>query len=332
MELTAHDIASATFRVVRKGYDPDEVRAFQEAAAKALEDAQNLAALMEQRARASAKAAAAAVAPVAPPAPPAEAPSVSVGGVTMRADDAETISRTLLLAQRTAERAVEEATQEAAAIRLAGQTQAREALDQAAIQAAQLLDSARLDARRAGEAERTKVMGEVHALLAPLDFLRQDVDALAGYAARQRQQLLDAAEALRQVAAGQIGEVAEQRRPALSAAADMERLDAAAVPTLADVVEPDVRPEAASRAATRDDSSPVPTVRVAASAAAPMPMVSVPTSESTQARLDLGDDPTAEVPVVRQPATEEPFFDDDSLPTVRPRLPRREGTEPPTRR
>ena len=51
-ELTPSQISAATFRIVRKGYDPDEVHTFLARAADALEIAQQQAASMEARARA----------------------------------------------------------------------------------------------------------------------------------------------------------------------------------------------------------------------------------------------------------------------------------------
>ena len=49
MDLTPSQVASASFRTVRKGYDPDEVAAFLEQAAKALEESQQQATAMEAR-------------------------------------------------------------------------------------------------------------------------------------------------------------------------------------------------------------------------------------------------------------------------------------------
>ena len=53
MDLTPSQVASATFRTVRKGYDPDEVAAFLEQTAKALEESLQQATAMEARARAA---------------------------------------------------------------------------------------------------------------------------------------------------------------------------------------------------------------------------------------------------------------------------------------
>mgnify|MGYP000564593463 CR=1 FL=1 len=184
MEMTPQEIAGTTFRVVKKGFDPEEVRAFQVEAARALDEAQNQASLMEQRARAAVAKAqglrAAAGATMAQGAEPEAAPqavtsdavasdAVASHGVTLRADDAEIISRTLVLAQRTAEHTIADATREASEVRAAAQAEARDAVDQARVVGATLVADVRLEARRAGEAERAKVDNEIQALLARLD-------------------------------------------------------------------------------------------------------------------------------------------------------------------
>ena len=105
MDLTPSQVAAASFRTVRKGYDPDEVDAFLQQASKALEDAQQQATAMEARARAAvARLQEAASAEQAkPPAPEGDVVRVST-------DEAETISRTLVLAQRTADATIADAT------------------------------------------------------------------------------------------------------------------------------------------------------------------------------------------------------------------------------
>src|SRR5262249_19303429 len=105
MDMTPQEIAGTTFRVVKKGFDPEEVRSFQVEAARALESAQSQASLMEQRARAAvakAQGLAASAATGGVVGPTVTNQAVTSSAVAMRADDAETISRTLVLAQRTA--------------------------------------------------------------------------------------------------------------------------------------------------------------------------------------------------------------------------------------
>src|SRR5688572_15565013 len=97
MELSPHAIAAASFRTVKKGFDPDEVRAYLGQVATAVEQAQNQSTAMEARARAAvAKLQELSQQPVvAEPLP-----------VAASSSEVETISRTLLLAQRTADTAI----------------------------------------------------------------------------------------------------------------------------------------------------------------------------------------------------------------------------------
>src|SRR5262245_42598765 len=112
MAISPHDIRARTFTTVKRGgYDQREVEAFRTAAAEALEHATQEATAMEARARA-------AVARIQElqqqPAPePAVEANVGDAEPTVANQEAETISRTLLLAQRTADTTVAEAEQQA---------------------------------------------------------------------------------------------------------------------------------------------------------------------------------------------------------------------------
>src|SRR5262245_9648897 len=113
IDLTPSQVAAASFRTVRKGYDPDEVDAFLQRASQALEQAQQQATSMEARARAAVArlqelSAGGAAKPAAPAAAGAEGDVVHVS-----TDEAETISRTLVLAQRTADATIADANTEA---------------------------------------------------------------------------------------------------------------------------------------------------------------------------------------------------------------------------
>lgn len=129
MDLSPQSVAAATFKTVKKGFDPDEVRSYLAKVAsnlKTLPDKQ--AAAMEARARAAiakmqelAQQASHTPAPVAPA--PAAEPAVRNTEITAGPDDSETISRTLLLAQRTADLAgVADAKVEAESITAAAHT------------------------------------------------------------------------------------------------------------------------------------------------------------------------------------------------------------------
>ena len=138
-------------------------------------------------------------------------------------DESETISRTLLLAQRTADTTVAEAQAEADRLLAAARDDAGASLDAAREDVAQLIEEAKADARRAGESERVQVEGEVQALLARRDFLESDVDHLEQYLVAQRERIVEAAAALNDLVQRVPGGLADMRRPLLSAAADSVR-------------------------------------------------------------------------------------------------------------
>lgn len=223
MEINPQRVRSAEFKTVRKGADPDEIKAFLNDVADELERAQNQSTAMEARARA-------AVARLQEmnegsrsdgsqsegspsPAPPASAPDASP-------DEADTISRTLLLAQRTADSTVAEARSEAAGIVQEANTEATTTLDSAREMSAQLIEEARASARQAGEAERITVAGEVDALKARRDFLESDVEQLELFLTDQRSRLREAATALLDVTERVPGGLGDVRPPLLSASDD----------------------------------------------------------------------------------------------------------------
>jgi cell division septum initiation protein DivIVA len=224
MEISPQRVRSAEFKTVRKGADPDEIKAFLNEVADELERAQNQSTAMEARARA-------AIARLqemneGPRSDASPAPAVSVPDASP--DEAETISRTLLLAQRTADSTVAEARAEAAAIVQEANTEATTTLDSARETSAQLIDEARASARQAGEAERITVAGEVEALKARRDFLESDVEQLELFLTDQRSRLREAATALIDVTERVPGGLGEVRPPLLSASDDDDgRIDQA---------------------------------------------------------------------------------------------------------
>ena len=147
-----------------------------------------------------------------PAAPAARAPSASD-------EDAETISRTLLLAQRTADNTVARANADAETITVKARIDATTVIDNARSMADKLLDEARSEARRSAEGERIKAENEVQALLARRDFLISDVDHLEHHLGAQRERLRDAAVSLQDLIERVPGGLGEMRRPLLSASA-----------------------------------------------------------------------------------------------------------------
>jgi DivIVA domain-containing protein len=94
-------------------------------------------------------------------------------------DDAETIQRTLILAQRAADSAMAEA-----------ETRARELLDESEAKAQSLVSDAEANARRIHDEEMRQHEADVAALLARRDRLQADADALERYAADYRSRVV----------------------------------------------------------------------------------------------------------------------------------------------
>lgn len=212
MEMTPQAVRSTGFKLVKRGYDPDEVEAFKEQVAGAVEFAQNQATAMEARARA-AVAKLQEVSQQVQSTAPAAATSSGSG-------DTEVISRTLLLAQRTADQAVAEARREAENILAGAREEAGRVLDSARAMAAKTVDDARFESRRAAEDEKVKADNEVQSLLARRDFLLSDVDHLEQYLQAQRERLRDAAVQIQDLVERVPGGLGDMRRPLLSASAE----------------------------------------------------------------------------------------------------------------
>lgn len=211
MDTSPQAVASMNFKLVKRGYDVDEVRAYLTEVARQLESAQNQATAMEARARA----ALAKLQEVAqqPPAPAPVQPMIA-------ADQAEVISRTLMLAQRTADTTVAEAKTEADTILANAHGEAGSMIASARVQAGRVVDEARVEARRTTEAERLKAESEVQALLARREFLLSDVEHLEEFVAAQRRRLMQTADLLLDIAERGEGGLGDVRRPLLSASGD----------------------------------------------------------------------------------------------------------------
>jgi DivIVA domain-containing protein len=222
MELSPQSVASTTFKTVKKGYDPDEVRAYLAQLATAIESTQAQATAMEARARAAVArlqelAANSASNPATNP-----AASTPASAVRSSVDEAETISRTLLLAQRTADTTVAEAEAEALRIREEATAHARETVESAHELQTRLVEEAKADARRAAEGARIEAESEVQSLLARRDFLLSDVDHLEQHVVTHRDRLREVAGALNAIVDRGPGGLADLRRPLMSAVAEAD--------------------------------------------------------------------------------------------------------------
>ena len=213
MDFSPQTVRSAGFKTVKKGYDPAEVDDFKEKVAAAIETAQNQATAMEARARAAVAKLQEVSQQVTSGTPAPSSPSASD-------EDSETISRTLLLAQRTADNTVAQANADAESITVKARVDATTVIDNARSMSDKLLDEARVEARRSAETERIKAENEVQALLARRDFLLSDVDHLEHHLGAQRERLRDAAVSLQDLIERVPGGLGEMRRPLLSASAE----------------------------------------------------------------------------------------------------------------
>ncbi len=251
MDISPQTIRSTGFKTVKKGYDPEEVDSFRNRVAGAIEAAQNQATAIEARARAAV----------------AKLQEVSQQVATTRdaapaagsSDDAEVISRTLLLAQRTADSTVSDARAEAEAVTSQAREEASRVLESARVMAAKTVEEGRIEMRRAVEDERVKAENEVQALLARRDFLLADVDHLEQYLQSQRERLRDAAVQLQELVDRVPGGLGEMRRPLLSASAEPLADDAGEVAAAVAPPVPEPAPEPPA-------AEPEPDVAVAPSA------------------------------------------------------------------
>jgi DivIVA domain-containing protein len=173
MEMSPKAIAAVTFPVVRKGYDPEQVRSFLSQLSRGVEELQNRALQAEAKARLATT-----------PAPAEDSPSV------------DSITKTLLLAQRTADTTLAEARDEAEGIRKEAADRAESILAEAKAQGSQIITAAEQEALRTGEITRSRVAAEVEVLEARRSALSDDVDALSGHITSQRERVAAAVAAL----------------------------------------------------------------------------------------------------------------------------------------
>ena len=170
MDVTPQELRSSEIKDSWRGYDRDEVDDLLERAAVTIES------LTQDLQSASSRPAPAAAAPVAAAAP-AEVPLPS------SRDDAEMLQRTLLLAQRAADDAVNEA-----------QARSKQMLEESEAKAQALVSDAEATARRIAEGERRRLEAELLDLSARREQLRADADALEEYVTGYRDRIRGALE------------------------------------------------------------------------------------------------------------------------------------------
>jgi cell division septum initiation protein DivIVA len=209
MELSPDSVSGTTFRIVKKGCDPEEVRTYLAQLAVSFEAMQKHAAAMEARARAA----------TARLQEIAAQPAVASAGPTQD-EAADSISRAMLLAQRTADTTIREADIEATQIITRAKAEAQILVDSGQGALNRMLDEAKHDARKAAEGELKRVEDEVAAMLARRDFLLSDVEHLEQHIVTQRERLRDVASALNDLVSRVPGGLADLRRPLISAVSE----------------------------------------------------------------------------------------------------------------
>src|SRR5580765_2374169 len=160
MEITPRALRDVEIREAFRGYSRDEVNELLERAAATLEAANERVQQMTERLNTA----------------------QSETGHTRETEDI--LHRTLLLAQRAADEAVNEAA-----------AKARQMVDDAEIQSRRLIADAEADARRRGESERRRLEEEILDLATRRDTLLADVEALTRFEADYRDRSVRALEA-----------------------------------------------------------------------------------------------------------------------------------------
>ncbi len=177
--ITPQVINEVEFRQKVRGYDPDEVDDFLERMAIAVAELQDrLREATERATRVEGRPADAAAGSVAAVSPPAAA-----------SNEMEAIRRTLVLAQRTADAAVDEAQQAAAQTVTAARQEADRLLEDARSSAATIVSDAEAAAARDAEAARGRLVAEIESLEQTLDDLHGDVALIERHLEDQRGQV-----------------------------------------------------------------------------------------------------------------------------------------------
>jgi DivIVA domain-containing protein len=168
MEITPQVLEDVKFTTRARGYDRDEVDEFLERVGAGVAHVQNR--LREETRRAEA----------------AEARAAAAGN---RSEAEETLKRTLVLAQRTADAAVAEANETAARTVSEAEARAARLVADAETQASALRTEAEAEARRVIESTRAPLVEEIKELEQLRNFLHDDIQLLEGHLAGQRERL-----------------------------------------------------------------------------------------------------------------------------------------------
>jgi DivIVA domain-containing protein len=190
MDVTPQVINEVEFHQKMRGYDPDEVDDFLERVAVAVGQMQDRTREAAERAAIAERKAAELEAHVrGGTQPKVAAPRPAAEPATTTEEDAETIRRTLILAQRTADAAVQEAQEAAATTLQSAKEEAHGVLSEAQDRARNLVANAEAEARKTADGTRQRLVAEIIALEESRDGLRADHGILERHLEEQRLRL-----------------------------------------------------------------------------------------------------------------------------------------------
>jgi cell division septum initiation protein DivIVA len=199
MDLNPQAVADAQFRIVRKGYDPEQVRPLLAQAAESLRAVESRAQAAEGQVS-SAEARATDAERRAIEAEARTKAALQAASVAQEAsEDPDRLRRAILTAQKAADTLVSEATVEAETIRSEAREESKKITTDARAAAARMVADAEQAARAAHTAEIERTKADMAELSTLRDQLRRDADFLAAHLVGQRQRVTDSIEALRAV-------------------------------------------------------------------------------------------------------------------------------------
>ena len=196
---TPHLLTDVRFSVSRKGYDPDEVDNFLERVSTAvaqLQDKLRQATAQAEDAESRAVDGARSLAVAQARLEALEGELASLQGASSEPvvrrpeDDAENASKVLVLAQRTADAAIEDANATASATLADARAKATALVGDAERESARLLAVARIEADALVTRRRDSLASEIHDLETARDSISADVSALEWHVGEQRSALL----------------------------------------------------------------------------------------------------------------------------------------------
>jgi DivIVA domain-containing protein len=245
MDLTTELLDNAAFREAKRGYNTQEVDEFIEQVK--VEYSRHDALVRDARQRLEAAESRV-----------AEAERLAAEATERAASSSEaddTLKRTLVLAQRTADAAVKEAEEQAARTLSSAQDQAARMLADAQEATARARAEAESEARRAQEEARARVLAELQELEVARDQLKTDVETLDRHLADQRDRVRHSARELQRVL-DDPGALKPADAPTVSEVAVATSAPAATVEPLVAVPAPAPEPAPADEASAAWASEP----------------------------------------------------------------------------